>query len=463
MFSANTYLERRQKLIQSMDSGLLLLMGNNDSPMNYTDNIYPFRQDSNFLYFIGLDFPHFAALIDVESGICTLFGDDISIEMVVWTGPQPSVQELAEKSGITHTSESKNLSEHLKSAIGKGRKVHFLPPYRFENMIRMSELLEIPVSQLQVSASLPFIQAVIQLRSIKSPGEVVELDRACSITADMHVAAMQTIRPGIKESEVVAAVRHVALKHGGDVSYPVIGTMNGETLHNHHYHNTLAPGKMFLLDAGAETDTRYAGDMTRTFPIAKTFTTLQKEIYQIVLDAENRAIDMLAPGIQYKEVHLEAARVITRGLQDLGIMKGDLEGSVRAGAHALFFPHGLGHMMGLDVHDMEDLGEDKVGYSDTITRSTQFGLKSLRLGRELQEGFVLTVEPGIYFIPQLMDNWKNQGTCGEFIDFRKLELYRDFGGIRIEEDYLITDSGARLLGKPLAKSISEVEAIRSNV
>lgn len=463
MFTANTYQARRQKLVQSMDSGLLLLLGNNDSPMNYTDNIYPFRQDSNFLYFIGIDLPLFAAIIDVDSGVCTLYGEDVSVEMVVWTGPQPSVQDLASKSAITQTAGSDKLAEDISKARGQGRNIHFLPPYRFENMIRLSDLLDLPVAQLQASASLSFVQAVIELRSIKSAEEIEELHKACSITTDMHVAAMQIARPGIQESEVVAAVRQIALKHNGDVSYPVIGTIHGETLHNHHYHNTLNSGNLFLLDAGAETEMRYAGDMTRTFPVDKKFTQLQKEIYQIVLDSENKAIEMIAPGIQYKEVHLEAARVITNGLQALGIMKGDLEESIAAGAHGLFFPHGLGHMMGLDVHDMEDLGEDKVGYTESLRRSTQFGLKSLRLGRELEEGFVITIEPGIYFIPQLIDKWKSQGTNAEFINFDTLDRYRDFGGIRIEEDYHITASGGTLLGKPLAKSISEVEAIRSNV
>lgn len=466
MFSANTYQKRRQKLVQSFqkgtDQGLLLFMGNNDSPMNYTDNIYPYRQDSNFLYFMGIDLPQFSAILDTETGICTLYGEDVSVEMVVWTGPQASVRELADKAGIEKTEGSAKLGDDLSQAIAQGRQIHYLPPYRFENMIRLGELLNKSVPEIKSSASLSLIQSVIKLRSIKSPEEIVELDRACSITADMHVAAMQVARSGIQESEVVAAVRHVALKHGGDVSYPVIGTIHGETLHNHHYHNTLTSGQLFLLDAGAETDTRYAGDMTRTFPVDKSFTQKQKEIYQIVLDAENRAIELSKPGITYKEVHLEAARVITQGLQDLGIMKGDLEESITQGAHGLFFPHGLGHMMGLDVHDMEDLGEDHVGYTDTLKRSTQFGLKSLRLGRELQAGFVITIEPGIYFIPQLIDNWKSQGIGANFINFDKLDAYRDFGGIRIEEDYLITEGGNRLLGKALAKSISDVEDIRSN-
>lgn len=445
-----------------MDSGLLLLLGNNDSPMNYTDNIYPYRQDSNFLYFAGIDIPQFALILDIEAGTTTLYGDDVSVEMVVWTGPQASVRDLADKAGIENTAPLAQLAGDLAKAKSGSRNIHFLPPYRFENKIRLAQMLGLDLGTINAQSSLSFIKAVIDLRAKKSEEEIVELDRACSITADMHVAAMKVCRPGIKESEVVAAVRYEALKHGGDVSYPVIGTIHGETLHNHHYHHTLEEGQLFLLDAGAETDTRYAGDMTRTFPVSKTFTTQQKEIYQIVLDAENRSIEMLGPGISYKEVHLEAARTITKGMQALGLMKGDVESSIAAGAHALFFPHGLGHMMGLDVHDMEDLGEDHVGYTDELKRSTQFGLKSLRLGRELEEGFVLTVEPGIYFIPLLIDTWKQKSTCAEYINFDKLDAYRSFGGIRIEEDYLITESGSRLLGKALAKSIADVEAIRNS-
>ncbi|MEL6251281.1 MAG: aminopeptidase P family protein [Bacteroidota bacterium] len=462
MFSATTYKERRQKLIQSMDSGLLLLLGNNDSPMNYTDNIYPYRQDSNFLYFAGIDIPQFAVIIDIDSGTTTLYGNNVSVEMVVWTGPQASVRELADKAGIESIASLAQLTDDLAKAKSANRNIHFLPPYRFENKIRLSQMLGLDLRTIDDQVSLAFVQSVIKLRAKKSEEEIVELDRACSITTDMHVAAMKVCRPGIKESEVVAAVRYEALKHGGDVSYPVIGTIHGETLHNHHYHHTLEEGQLFLLDAGAETDTRYAGDMTRTFPVSPSFTSQQKEIYQIVLDAENRAIEMLKPGITYKEVHLEAARTITKGMQSLGLMKGDVESSIAAGAHALFFPHGLGHMMGLDVHDMEDLGEDHVGYTDQLKRSTQFGLKSLRLGRKLEEGFVLTVEPGIYFIPLLIDTWKREGTCKAYINFDKLDAYRSFGGIRIEEDYLITAGGSRLLGKALAKSIEDVETIRNS-
>lgn len=463
MFPATSYQARRQKLVQKMDEGIILFLGNNDSPMNYTDNIYPYRQDSNFLYFLGLDLPQFAAILDIDSGICTLYGDDVSVEMIVWTGPQASARELADRSGIEKVEPSNRLLEDISRAKSQGRQIHFFPPYRFENMIRLGEMLDIPVRAIKESSSLSLVQAVIDLRSIKSEEEIVELDRACSITADMHIAAMKTARPGIKESEVVAAVKQIALQHGGDVSYPVIGTIHGETLHNHHYHHPLKSGQLFLLDAGAETDTRYAGDMTRTFPVDKAFSQQQKEIYQIVLDTENRAIEMLRPGISYKEVHLEAARVITKGLQALGIMKGELESSIHEGAHALFFPHGLGHMIGLDVHDMEDLGEDHVGYDSSIQRSTQFGLKSLRLGRKLEVGFVLTVEPGIYFIPQLIDNWKAANKASAYVNYDALDAYRSFGGIRIEEDYLITTSGSKLLGKALAKSISDVEEIRNSI
>ncbi len=458
MFSADTYIQRRKQLQGKVENGLLLFLGNEESPMNYTDNVYHYRQDSNFLYFFGIDKPGMAAVIDLDSGISTLYGNDISLDHVVWMGPQPSMQELADQVGA-QTAPFSALEILLKEVNGK-RKVHFLPPYRAANTIRLANWLDISLPDVARQHSEDFVKGVIHIRSYKTAEEIAEMEKALAITAEMHVTAMRMARPGLTEANLTGAVHGIAVGGGGNLAYPVILTVNGQTLHNHYHGNVLKSGQLVLGDFGAETDTYYAGDITRTFPVDLTFTDQQKAIYQIVLNAEMGAIEALRPGVTYREIHLLAAKIITRGLKDIGLMKGDVDAAVEAGAHGLFFPHGLGHMIGMDVHDMEDLGEDLVGYTDESQRSKQFGLRSLRLGRELEEGFVLTVEPGIYFIPQLMDQWEAEGKHTEYINFDRLIDYRDFGGIRIEDNLLITADGSRLLGPPIPKTIDEVEAIR---
>lgn len=460
MFAPATYQERRKKLIQEVKDGIILLLGNEESPMNYTDNVYPFRQDSNFLYFVGIDQPHLATVIDVDNNSVTLFGDDLTIDHIIWMGSQPSLNELAERSGITEVNSYDQLETTVATAKKKGRKIHFLPPYRSENTIKLNQWLQLPLSQMKKAASVELIKAVIKQASVKSDEEIVEMEKAVNITGAMHVAAMKAARPGIKESKLTGIVEGIALACGGNVAYPVILTINGQTLHNHYYGNTLRSGQLVLGDFGAETKRHYAGDITRTFPVDKKFTNQQKEIYQIVLDAEVEAIKMLKPGIKYKDIHLSAATLMAESLKQLGIMKGDIKDAVAQGAHALFFPHGLGHMIGLDVHDMEDLGEDLVGYDDEIQRSDQFGLKSLRLGRALQAGFVLTVEPGIYFIPELIDLWQKEKKFESFINYDTVAKYRNFSGVRIEDNVLITENGHRILGDPIPKSVDEVENLR---
>ncbi|HQU58661.1 MAG TPA: M24B family metallopeptidase, partial [Saprospiraceae bacterium] len=347
------------------------------------------------------------------------------------------------------------------AARKKGRSIHFLPPYRGENMIQLSQWLGIPASELRQQASEELVKAVVSLVSIKGPEEVAEMEKAVNITRAMHLAAMRAARPGIKEAQLAGIVEGIALGAGGQLSYPAILTVNGQTLHNHYHGNVLKSGQLVLGDFGAETSTHYAGDITRTFPVDKTFTTKQKEIYNLVLDTEVSCIEACKPGIRYLDVHLMAARKMAGGLKDLGLMKGDTEEAVQQGAHALFFPHGLGHMLGMDVHDMEGLGEDLVGYDGELQRSTQFGLKSLRLARALQPGFVLTVEPGIYFIPELIGLWQKEGRFKEFINYKKVNEYLDFSGVRIEDNVLITEDGHRILGERIAKTVEEVEEERA--
>jgi len=374
-------------------------------------------------------------------------------------GKQPTIADRFTATGIDKTKPFGSLADDLQQLKLKKRKIHFLPPYRPENKIKLLELLGILPSQQQEQSSLEFVKAVIAQRNYKSDEEVAEIEKAVNTTADMHIAAMRLTRPGMKESEIAAEMERIALATGGNISFPVIATINGQTLHNHYHGNTIKSGQLFLLDCGAETEMGYAGDMSSTFPVDKKFTVRQKEIYQVALDSHEAAIRMLKPGVPFKEVYYESCRTILRGMGDLGFFKGDIDEAVAEGVHAMFFPCGLGHMMGLDVHDMEDLGEQYVGY-DNEAKSTQFGIKSLRLGRKLEPGFVLTIEPGIYFIPDLIDKWHAENKFTNFLNYEKLEAYKDFGGCRNEEDFLITEDGARLLGKPIPKLVEDVEGMR---
>lgn len=460
MFKKETYINRRNQLKKQFNAGILLFLGNEESGMNYEDNTYPFRQDSSFLYYFGLDYPGLFGVIDLDEDKDYIFGDDLTIDHIVWMGSQPTIKERSEKAGIKNTGQLKEGIELIQTAKNKKRKIHFLPAYRPEHQIKLYNWLEIPINETNMHASTDLIIAVGEQRNVKSGEEIEQLEQIVSVTADMHFAAMRYAKPGMTEAQVAAKVHEVALAAGGNISFPIIATINGQTLHNHNHENTIKEGDLFLLDAGAENKLHYAGDMSSTFPVSQKFTERQKEIYQIALNAHNAAIDALKPGVNYKEIHFTAARKIFDGLKELGFTKGNTEEAVQAGAHALFFPCGTGHLMGLDVHDMENLGEQYVGYAGE-PKSTVFGLKSLRLGRELKPGYVLTIEPGIYFIPELIDLWKSQNKFTEFINYDKVEKYKDFSGTRNEEDVLITETGHKILGKPLAKSIEDVEAERA--
>ncbi len=430
--------------------------------MNYADNTYPFRQDSTFLYYFGLNFPELMGVVDVDEGKCFIFGDDLTIDDIVWMGAQPTIAQRAQKSGITHTAPLADFHKYIAKAVAQKRSIHYLPPYRADTKIQLHGLLAKGLDSITNSASTELIKAVVRQRNIKAPEEILEIEKAANITVDMHLKAMRMVRPGVTEAEVAAAVHEQALAANGNISFPIIATTQGATLHNHYHGNTLKSGEMFLLDAGCETPLGYAADMSSTIPVDKTFTDRQKDIYNITLNAHNAAIDALKPGVNFKEIHLLAAKTIATGMKEMGFMKGNIDDAVAEGAHALFFPCGLGHLMGLDVHDMENLGEEYVGY-DNEKKSTQFGLKSLRLGRILEPGFVLTIEPGIYFIPELIDMWRAEGRFTNFINYERVNEYRDFGGIRNEEDFLITVDGSRLLGRPLPKSVAEVEANKAPI
>jgi Xaa-Pro aminopeptidase len=457
MFDKNVYIERRKQLKKQVNSGVILMLGNVESPMNYPGNTYPFRQDSSFLYFFGLDKPAFAGLIDVDEDKDYIYGDDFTIDDIIWMGPQPTVKDLAASVGVINTGTPAQLAEKVNDALSKGRKVHYQPPYRAENILKLEKLLGASTDNVKAGFSVELIKAVVAQREIKSDAEVKEIEKALIVSYDMYAVAMKMAKPGIYEREITGKIEGIVGSAGGLVSFPIILSINGETLHNHYHGNKLVKNKLLVIDSGSESPEHYASDITRTLPVGGMFTPEQKDIYQIVLDANTTAIAAMKPGIYNKEIHLNAAGVIARGLKDIGLMKGDMEAAVKEGAHALFFPHGLGHQIGLDVHDMEDLGENYVGYDDTIERSKQFGLAYLRMAKELKPGLVLTVEPGCYFIPALIDLWKAENKFADFIDYDKVETFKGFGGIRIEDDVLVTDDGHRLLGKPIPKTVADIQ------
>ncbi|MDR0536648.1 MAG: aminopeptidase P family protein [Tannerellaceae bacterium] len=454
MFSKETYIARRAALKKELNGGLLLFIGNDETGINYADNTFHFRQDSTFLYYFGISAPGLNAIIDIDNDREIIFGDEPGIDAIVWMGTQKPLRDKAAMAGIDSVRPSAQLDEYLKNAKSKKQALHYLPTYRAEHKIKLFQWLGIyPGAE---TPSVPFIYGVVNQRNYKSAEEIEEIDRACQITADMHLNAISAVVPGVMESSIASVARATAARVGCELSFPTIATVNGQTLHNHYHGNRIKPSDMLLLDAGAETPMGYAGDMSSTIPASGAFSTRQREIYDIAVAAHEAAVNALRPGINFEHVYDHAACVIMDGLKALGLAKGDAVEAVHAGAHALFFPCGLGHMMGLDVHDMENLGEVYVGY-DGRPKSTQFGRKSLRLGRKLEPGFVLTIEPGIYFIPELIELWKSENKFAEYINYDKVEKYKYFGGIRNEEDYLITDSGFRLLGKKIPLHASEYE------
>lgn len=457
MFQKEVYQLRRKSLHGLIKGGLLLLPGNNESAMNYRANTYHYRQDSSFLYFFGINQPGLAAVCDLDSGSDILYGDDLTIDDIIWMGEHPTMHELATSVGLEKTRPSGDLSKDIRQALSQGRQVHILPPYRGDQVLSLADLLGCSTGEVSGFVSEEFIKAVVELRSVKDEFEIAEIEKAVDVAYIMHTTAMKMGFPGNFERELAGAIEGISLSHGGPVSFPVILSMDGQTLHNHDHSHELVKGRMVVTDAGAETSRGYASDITRTFPVGGRFSDRQKEVYEIVLQANMQAIEGTKPGVRNLDLHLGAAKVIAGGLKDLGILKGTIDDIVSAGAHALFFPHGLGHMMGLDVHDMENLGEDFVGYDDTLKRSDQFGLAFLRMGRALKPGFVFTIEPGCYFIPSLIALWKKEGKLKDFINYSKAEEFIGLGGVRIEDDILVTDTGYRVLGTPIPKSVAEVE------
>ena len=458
MFSAKTYQERRRSLKQAVGRGLILLPGNPPSPSNYAENCFPFRQDSSFLYFFGADRPQLAGLMDIDADSDLLFGVDASLDDMIWTGPTTALAELGQNAGVDRALPLSDLALHIRKAIKQDRPIHFLPPYRAAVCLELARLLEMTPQEIESGASTDLIRAVITLRAIKSEAEIEQIEAALGVAGEMFAQAFSMAAPGVTEKEVAGAMKAAAAAHGCRPSFGPIATMDGQVLHSEPRFIPLAKGRLMIIDSGAETALGYASDITRTLPVDERFDARQRDIYNIVLAANQHTVARLKPGLSYREAHLAAAATIAGGLIELGLMQGEVAEIVACGAHALFFPHGLGHLMGLDVHDMEALGEDRVGYGQEATRSPQFGLSALRFARKLKPGHVLTVEPGCYFIPPLIDKWRAANKFDHLIRYDRLENYLDFGGVRIEDNILVTETGCRVLGKPIPKTIAAVEA-----
>lgn len=464
MFSKDIYTERRARLLKDVASGVILLPGNPEAPCNYQDNTYPFRQDSNFLYFFGLDEPGLAAIIDADSGEQIIFGDEITLDDIIWMGSKPTIAEMAAEVGVTHTEPFAKLEEYIKKAVADKREVHFCPPYRGEITILVHELTGIPCANVKAAASVALIKAIVKQRMIKAPCEIADMDGAANAGYMMQYTVMKLMKPGISEQILAGSAAGIARSYAYMNSFATILSQHGEIMHNHTHKGIIDGKRLCVVDCGAESDNHYASDFTRTLPGSGKFTRKQADIYTIVSTANQYSFENCRPGVMHKEIHLNCSKIILQGLKNVGLVKGDVEEAVQLGVQGMFMPHGLGHAIGLDVHDMENLGENYVGYDDTVTRSTQLGLGSLRMARKLEVGNVISDEPGIYFIPALIEKWKSENKFADFICYDKLEDYYDFGGIRIEDDLLITPDGCRGLGaKRLPHTVEEVEeAMKDN-
>jgi Xaa-Pro aminopeptidase len=449
MFSKQTYINRRQELKKLVGTGVVILFGNNESPANFPANgYYPFRQDSSFLYFFGQQRDGLIGVIDIDNDIETLVGDDIDIDDIVWYGSVDSVHDMAEQVGVANSAPMKTMKTICNDAMRNHRKIHFLPPYRHDIMIQIFDLLGIHPNQQKESASMDLIKAVVKMRSTKTQEEIDELERAAVIGYKMHTTAMRLTKPGVTEKFIGGQVDGIANSYGSMVSFPTIFSQHGEIMHGNPSMAELQSGRLVLCDAGAETINHYCSDNTRTYPVNGKFTDRQLSIYKVVEECHDQVLQLARPGVKYADVHFAICRIIFNRMKELGLAKGNTEDAIAEGAHAMFLPHGLGHMMGMDVHDMESLDQINVGFDEeTRPNLEQFGTNCLRMGRRLEEGFVVTDEPGIYFIPDLIDKWRTENHCADFLNFDELDKYKDFGGIRIEDDVLITKDGCRFIGK----------------
>lgn len=459
MFDKDVYISRRKRLKELVGNGLVLIVGNSESPMSYADNSYNFIQDSTFLYYFGLNSPDLVGVMDVDSDEDYIFGKEFTMDDIIWMGQQRTFKERAKDVGIENFMELEKMKEILKRDKDNERIIHFTNQYRVENSLKISRLLGLSLDEVNEKFSKRLVDGIIEMRSLKRDYEIAELEKATNVTREMHLVAMKNVKVGMKGYELVALLEAVAKKYNATTSFHTICTTNGQILHNHFHGNIFKEGDIVLLDCGARLENGYCGDMTTVFPVSGRFDSRQKDIYSLLIEMFDRAEECTKPGVTNKSVHLEVCKVLVEGLIKRGIMRGSVDEIVDVGAHALFFPHGLGHMIGLDVHDMENFGENNVGYDNVTKREIQFGLKSLRMGKELKPGYVLTIEPGVYFIPELIKKWEKEGKFKEYINYEEVKKYLDFGGMRYEGDFLITENGNRRLGDKMPKYDYEIEEI----
>lgn len=459
VFSRETYVSRRRHLRETMGEGVIVLFGNADSPINYPANAYHFRQDSTFMYYTGLNREGLVLVIDCDNEKEYLLGNDIDLDDIVWMGFTPSVHDLAESCGISNSGPMCQLNKYIVPGLANG-STHILPPYRYDNLLMLVESTGLSSAEIRCKSSLKLIKAVIDQRAVKTDAEIVEIEKACVVGYEMHVAAMRMCSAGVTEREIAGTIEGISLSQGGGFSFLPIVSTHGEIAHGFPRPERLEPGRLLLVDAGAETLSCYCSDNTRVTPVNGRFDSRQRDIYSIVLSAHDRVAEIARPGLKWRDAHFEAARVMTEGMKQIGLLHGDTDEILAAGAHAIAFTHGLGHMMGMDVHDMEGLGQVYVGFDEEVQpQLDQFGTNFLRCGRRLQPGFVMTDEPGLYFIPQLIDAWRAEGKFKQFINYDKFEDFKDFGGIRLEDDLLITEAGNRILGPHIPITIEEVEEV----
>ena len=460
MFTADIYSARRAELRRRVGKGIILLPGNVESPFNYPNNTFHFRQDSTFMYFFGHSVPALAGVIDAESGEETLYGDDFTVEDIIWMGPQPTIRDFADRVGVAGAKPMASLTADVQRAIALGREVHYLPPYRGETKLMLSDLLGIHPSMLHARKSWDLLFAVAQMRERKGAEEIAALEEAFEIGYQMHTAAMRNTRPGRTEHEVAGIVDGMALRYGTGVSFTTILSQHGEVLHNHDHSGTMQAGRLLLCDAGGEHTNGYVSDHTRTFPVDGKFTQQQKDVYNVVLAAHDAAAAALRPNMMYSEYSDVAFRTLVEGLKDLDLVRGSVDDAIAAGAAYLFMPHGLGHGIGLDVHDCENIGERSFSFAEVEERAKEAACCITRQWWRLVPGTVLSNEPGIYFIPALIDKYKAEGKCKGIVNYDKLEQYRDFGGIRLEDDMVVTETGSKQIGsKQIPITVEDVEAM----
>ncbi len=463
MFSATTYTERRAELARRVGRGLILVPGNHNSPYNYPNNTYSFRQDSTFLYYFGLNLPDLAGVVDAESGEAWLFGNDFTVEDIIWTGPQPTLVELGAQVGVAAANclPYAAFGEAVAKAKSQGRAIHFLPPYRGENKVELAELLATDPGSLHGMKSVDMMFAVAEMREVKSGEELEALERAFHIGYAMHTTAMRMCREGVVEREIAGAIEGVACRMGLGTSFGSIVSQHGETLHNLNCDGVLENGRLLLVDAGGESLENYCSDHTRTYPVSGRFTDRQRDIYNIVLRAHDEVPAMMKTGAMYMDVHRHALTVMAEGLRAQGLVNGMAEDVVASGAMYLFMPHGLGHGMGMDVHDCEAIGERSFDFSEVAERAAASATCVHRATWRLRAGTVLSDEPGIYFIPALIDRSRAEGLYKGIVNYDEVEKYKDFGGIRIEDDIIVTDGGGRMIGgeKRIPVTVEELEAV----